>query len=415
MIRTVLGVLACVALAGCSPDRSEKPQLPTERERPRRIIEPPSGTVRPLPPHAIRAEGVGPYKLGERVDQLLEQLPSAPRVALFDIPNLAHRSLIRAEDDTVLIGAPEPTGTASFVAVIGAEVARTESGIHVGSTRAEVLKALGAPVDELGRGHDPRCVVPSGLHNLRVVFDGEQDASRVIALVLEHDAGRAALEASGCTRPTVTAGERRTFGACLTGSAAGDVVEVGDDELAIRAAEGERPPLAFKLPNLVFAAPLRNPLDNRDELVAITRIDEPGQRTWYLTSYRIENGRLVRAIEPTIAYQLSAANARWIGVEVTGVDLYLELASRPDAIELSGLMTTRAAKQIRDVVTISTVVIPRRHGKPSEANDAGVPGDASGSDAIVAPPPAADAGAAAGATPPSPNAGGRPGPGSATP
>ncbi|MEJ7598131.1 MAG: hypothetical protein WKG01_09505 [Kofleriaceae bacterium] len=53
-------VLAPVlALAACS-DRSSGRQ-PAREEPQRRVIEPPSGTVRPMPPHAIRSVGVGPY------------------------------------------------------------------------------------------------------------------------------------------------------------------------------------------------------------------------------------------------------------------------------------------------------------------------------------------------------------------
>src|SRR5205809_539568 len=124
-------LLIGVVLAGaCTRDTPEKPtKVSRDQERPRRIIEPPSGVVRPLPPHAIRAEGVGPYKLGERLDTLLDQQPSGPRITLFEITNVVHRTLIRAEDDTVLIGGADQSGNASFVAVVGPEVARTENGV----------------------------------------------------------------------------------------------------------------------------------------------------------------------------------------------------------------------------------------------------------------------------------------------
>ena len=363
-LRTIAGLVALVS--ACS-DHPDKPQIQRDRERPRRIIEPPSGTVRPLPPHAIRAEGVGPYKLGERLDQTIEQLPSSPHIALYDIANLVHRSLIRAEDDTVLIGAPEPTGTASFVAVINGDVARTETGCHVGSTIAEIEKSLGSPTDEPERAHDPRLVIPASLRNLRVVLEGD----RARAIVVMTDVARAPAELPSCPRPP-RAGA--TFGACLLGSGPGELVAVSEDDIAVRGVDSEKPAIVLRVPNLVFAAALRNVVDNRDELVAITRDDAAAQRTWQLTVFHMEGNRLVRAIEPTPIYQLSNTNARWIGADLRDVDLYLELTSHPEAIDVGGLLTVKALGKIRDVVTISTVTVPRRRGKPApEASDAGTP------------------------------------------
>lgn len=377
--------LALLALVvGCGGGHPDNPVPDPQEQRPRRIIEPPSGTVRPLPPHAIRAEGVGPYKLGEKLDQTLEQLPSGPRVATLDIPSVVHRSLVRAEDDAVLIGAAEPTGTASFVAVITGEVARTEGGIRVGSTRAEIVKALGPVVAEPDRARDPRMLQLAQLKNLRVVLDGEVAAAMV---VLTPEAAHAAPPEAAlpCTRP---AGTDKLFGACTGASATGELVGIDGDDLAVRPTEGEHPPVAVHVPGLVFAAPIRNPVDGRDELVAIGRTDDASQRTWTASAYRFEAGHLVRTIDPQPIYQLSAANARWIGAELDHVDLYLELASRADGLEVGGLLTTRVGTKIRDVVTISTINVARRHGKPPvETPDAGVP---------VAPGPTGSGGATSG-------------------
>ncbi|MCX5743910.1 MAG: hypothetical protein NT062_15580 [Proteobacteria bacterium] len=380
------GVLAIVLLLGACSDARDKPHIQRDRaERPRRIIEPPSGIVRSLPPHAIRAEGVGPYRLGERLDTLLEQLPGGPRIALFDIPNFVHRSLIRAEDDTVLIGGAEPSGTASFVAVIGPEVARTESGIHVGVAREDLDHALGPIVEDLDRARDPRVLIGEHLRNLSVILDGK----RARALVVTANA-RPVIppDPTACIRPART---DRAFGACMTatgiGSAApptGELVEVTGDDVVISSLDGVRLAV-LHLPTLVFAAPLRNPVDGRDELVAIMRSDEPNARTWSLVAYRLD-GKLVRTIEPTMIYQLSSANVRWIGGELRDVEIYAELIARPDAIETGGLLTIENGGKLRYVMTISSSVVPRRHAKtlplPVESGagggrDADVPDDSS--------------------------------------
>jgi hypothetical protein len=365
-----------LVLAGCSDhDRNEPAAAHSGPPQKRRVIEPPVGVVRALPPHAIRATSVGPYKLGEKLAELLEQLPSGPRMALFEVPGLLHRSLIRAEDNAVLIGG-EPQGTATMVAVVGSEVARTESGIHVGSTRAELIAALGQPVEELDRARDPRLLVPSGMKSARIILDGDKVSA--IAILSDPPSASPPAPPAGpeCPRPPSV---DKAIGACLTGT--GELIEVGDNEITLRTSpEKVLPPI--RVPNVIYAVPLR--AEGKDELVAITRTDESQLRRWSLVAFRIEAGKLVKATEPTLLYEVSAANARWIGAEVHEVDLYLELAIRGDAIEVGGLLTTRPDNgSTRDVVVISTISVPHRHGKPAGV-DAASAGSGSGS-AVIEP------------------------------
>jgi hypothetical protein len=211
-------------------------------------------------------------------------------------------------------------------------------------------------------------VVPNSVPSLHAVLD----ADRVAALVVQ-SAAPPVRRATDCPRPIATA---TAFGACLT--TAGELVELRGDEVLVRNADGDRslaPPL--RLTGVVFVAPLRSASDARDELVVITRTDEPASRTWWLAAYRLEGTRLVRVIDASSLYQLSTTNARWIGADLRDVDLYLELTSRPDAIEVGGLLTTlgstHATTKIRDVVVIAPASVPRRRAKPAafEASDAG--------------------------------------------
>jgi hypothetical protein len=121
----------------------------------------------------------------------------------------------------------------------------------------------------------------------------------------------------------------------------------------------------------VFAAPLRN--GDRDDLVVIARTEDPQQRSWLIVAFRLEGGKLARAIEPATLYQLTSANVRWIGAELRDVELYLELSGRDGAIEVGGLLTTRVGDHLRDVLALSPVSISRRSGKFAfgEASDAG--------------------------------------------
>jgi hypothetical protein len=365
VIRTVL--LLAVLTIGCS-DR-EKPAVQKEPEKSRRVVEPQSRGVRALPPHAISAEGVGPYKLGATVGELLDQLPSGPRIRQFTIPGIVHRDMLRGEDDAILIGT-EPQGRAQFVAVVRGEIAKTEANVQVGSTREELDKALGAPLDDLERARDPHIVIPSKLDNAHVVVGGDRIEAIVLTPVVERAKEAPTATEPACTRPTADR-EKRIFGACLT--ATGEQIRIGEDEVAVLAKDGEKVAASVRVPGLVFAAALRNPIDGRDELVVVTRSDDGQARTWVLTVYRLVDGKLKWG-EPKPVYQITSANARWIGAELDQVDLLLELTSKADAIEVGGLLTTRIADKIRDIVVISPVTVARRvaKGPAPEAPDAGL-------------------------------------------
>jgi hypothetical protein len=344
----VKALLLLLVMVACSDGKKAEPKREPERQR-RVIPEPPTPGVRALPPHAIRADGVGPYKLGATVTQLLDQLPSGPRITQFTLPNVIQRDILRAEGDAILIGT-EPQGTAKFVSVVEPDIARTEAGVHVGSSRAELERGLGAPLVELDRAHDPRIVIPSNLKNARVLLAGD----RVDGIVITADADRA----------KDAGGEPRDF----------IVKEGSDDELLVVTREGEKFLGRYPLPGLVFGAALRNPSDGRDDIVAITRTEDTHaqSRTWSLVLFRLHDGKLLRG-EERVLYTLTAASARWIGAEIRDLELYIELSGRADSIEVGGLLTTRIGDKLRDIVVITTVSVPRRRAKatPHEPIDAG--------------------------------------------
>jgi hypothetical protein len=369
-------VVALLA-AGCDRDPPARITAARDPQPPRRIIEPPTtGVVRQLPPHAIRADGVGPYKLGDKVAALLQQLPSGPRIMRFELPGIVRTSVFRAEEDDAIVIGGETASTVTFVAVVGgSEVARTEkSNVHVGSTRAELVRALGPLVDDPDRARDPRLVIPSQQRNLRVVVDRERIAAIVVT---SEPTNPRTLPETSCSRPAPPA-DGKGFPACLT--QAGEIVEVDGEDVTVRSAIGENKLAAIRIPNLVFAEPLRHLGEGRDELVAITSIEDAQERRWSIVAYRLEGTRFVRSLESEVIYEMTNARTRWIGAELRDVQLFLELTSQPDGIEVGGLLTTQSGTKIRDVAVISPVRVGRKSGGKSVAGDvssgsaAGAPG-----------------------------------------
>src|ERR1041385_2183496 len=74
------GAGLALAVAGCGNRQRENHEPPRDAKRGARVIEPSTDRVGPLPPYAIKAEGVGPYKLGERLSDLLEKRSEERRV-----------------------------------------------------------------------------------------------------------------------------------------------------------------------------------------------------------------------------------------------------------------------------------------------------------------------------------------------
>jgi hypothetical protein len=366
-----------LALLGCS-DRDRPHATASEAsDRTPRVLDPAPQNVRALPPHAIHPDGVGPYRLGVTLERLGTQIPSGGRNAQVDIPNVVHLSVLHAEEDAILIGG-EPLGRATFVAVVGPQIARTETGIQVGSTRDQLVRALGQPSIELDRARDPHVVVPSNLRELRAVMETD----RVVGLLVAASEPPSKLE--GCVRPV---GDDKKIGACVTGTP--ELASLEADELVVRAPEGDKILGKVTIPNAQFIGAIRAG-DGRDDLVAVTRVDDAQTRTWSLVAFHWDAGRLVRLIEPQQVYQLTTTNARWIGSTLRDLDLLLEVVNRGDTFEVGGLLTRRSGDKLRDLLVLSPVQVPRKRAKPATVDapsDAGV-GDAAtpaGSDGVRTP------------------------------
>lgn len=358
-MRSSLAVL--VLLAACG--KRDEPEQKREPNPPRRVIEPlPTQGVRALPPHAIRADGVGPFKLGEPAARLLDQLPSGPRITQFMLP-IAQRDILRAEDDAILIGA-EPQGKATFVAVLRPEIARTEGGIHVGSSRQELMKSLGGPLDDPDRAQDPRIVIPSGLKNLHCLIENGEITAMVIA---SEERSKEVIGETACTRPK---GDRdlQKLGACLTG--AGEIVRYTSDEIQVYAKDTDKLLDRKPVPDLVFAAAVRNPSDGRDDIVTVARTIDSQIKMWSVAVFRIVDNKLMKIVPDTPVFTLTAINARWIGVDLRDVDIYVEVTGRGDTIEVGGLLTAREGDKIRDIVVIPPKPVSRKRTK-APGQDAG--------------------------------------------
>lgn len=401
-------VLAALVGACSSPSPAPLP----DAARQRRVIDRPAGVVHALPPFEIRDDSVGPYRLGQPLATVLAGLPSGPRgVAVLDLPGVVRLSVIRAEDDKLLIGG-EPMATTSFVAVLAGDVARTGSGLAVGSPLAELEKGYGAPVQTDGLIADPRLVTVAALPATRFLVQG----GKVQAVVLTPPpvvppapkATGSAATAAADGSAAVTAARARPCAAlpapppaaralvpepaatwrtaCL--STEPEYVVATTTELLVLAADGSRRVAGADIAGVAFFGVV--PGDGRDELVVVRHEVIADRRRWLVSVWRVEAGKLVRVVEELV-YEISASSAEWIGARLLELDLALEVTVRPDTMVVGGFLIDRSPPRVRGIVPLTPVTVARRRrpGGPDLAVSAA--GSAAGSAALLDAAPADEA------------------------
>lgn len=178
--------VAAVAGAACSRRDTSASTRFDAGPPPRRVIGAPPRQVRALPPYAISVDGVGPYRLGVPLTQVLSALPSGPRMTLLQIPGMLDYSVVR--DEGLLVGG-ERQGAASFIAVVAPEIARTEAGLGVGASQDAVVRDLGPALAAPAVAADPALWRGARLPGATFLVE----AGRVSGVLITDPPGRAAI------------------------------------------------------------------------------------------------------------------------------------------------------------------------------------------------------------------------------
>lgn len=399
--------LLILAWSGCGDRSSSQPSYDANRQR--RVFQPPPGEVRAVPPHAIRAEGVGPYLLGASLKDILGLLPHGPRVELMEIDRVVDYSLVRTEADSILIGVQRPGVT--FVSVLDKEIARTNNGVGVGAKTSELRAAMGAELDG-SQLRDPHILRFASLANARFVVERD----RVVAVVVEQEDPRfdytggddddeagedgepepaAASPAGGepCPIAGLAAGaveivaaaqmdgrdsaEAHVTYGCLSANLAAALVVAGPNMALVAGEPGKfRRLMTQHVDHLAFAGFLDTDGDGKHEVALVTDDVDAKHYRVKVEVQRIENGRFLR-LAALDAYEVSAASATWIGAGLDQIEFLLELSARSDTVRIGGLYVHRGKRRPLTVAPLTgkkLVVRRKRVTPPATAvdHDAGV-------------------------------------------
>jgi len=396
-LATILRLGALLATFACSGRESSTTSRFDAGPPPRRVIGAPPRHVRAMPPHAIGVEGVGPYKLGVPMSQILSALPSGPRMALLQIPGVLDYTIVR--DEGLLVGG-ERQGPATFIAIVRQNIARTEDGVAVTSSAAALEKAVGPALASPSVARDPALWVGTKLPNAHFVM-GE---GRVIGVLLtgagaasttparpapaDGDAGVASpplrCERSATARDFAGAATGVSFAPACLGGADG-VGRAGEMIIVAAKAAGDaraRRVTATEIRGLRWVAPVEADR-GRDEIVAVAETKDDDVRVFTVIALRLEGGKLVRVAESEV-YRLDEQRAAWIGATLDELALHLEVRVDGDELVTGGVLVHEGRSGSRELAPLLPVTI-RRRGRGGEADkprtdadtaDAGV-GDAS--------------------------------------
>jgi hypothetical protein len=391
-----------VCASACSDPSPPKRAIDAGR-RPR-VLAPPPGQVRAAPPHAIHRDGVGPFVLGKSLSDTLSLL-AVPRVVLYQLDGVVDYSLVRAEEDALVIGVSSPGGVA-YVTVHDKDIGKHETGVGVGADRAILHKALGKPLTWPGRVGDPRIEAFAPLPNARFVVEKGRVSNVLVGLADRprrkprtppgtgaRDAGVAKSEPL-CAKPSSPSREEvlrvarlgggKQAARLLTGCFAGDAPDslvFNRSGFVVVDVEGKKVRRLTGLPvsGLMWAAPLDSDGDGRDEIAVVTRSGTTNKLAFWVALYRVDGSRLIKLVGQA-AYQISATRASWVGATLDRIELLIELRTTPGALMVGGLYVHRGAPRPVNVAPLQAkrllIKLPRKPatGASAAARDAGTDG-----------------------------------------
>jgi hypothetical protein len=376
-------------LCGCTPVCGEAPALTAPDAAPRPTTRPPRRDVRVYPPHAIRADGIGPYRIGAPLIDVLHTLPEGPRLSIVQVGDYANWQLVRAEAGQLQLGIRADTRTVGFIAVLAQPIAHTAEGLGVGSTGEELTRALGKPRDESHRARDRWSFVFDKQPGVRFLTDARLDeppaTARTVAVLVSEPEEKQSAEPSAChdvtripldevaalvSQAADAPPPRLRFG-CVT-SKEPEVLAWAGGQLHVLGGEPGKLRRLAAVPSAepALLAALDVDEDGRDEVVVGVRENDGHTLRMRFQVWRWGQGGLESVLETT-PFAITEAMALAVGSPLAQVDLVVDAWAKGGELWVSGLYLARTSPDgpVRDVVPLQAdhFAITRRTVTPPPA------------------------------------------------
>jgi len=366
--------VALIALLHLACSRSPE-EPPAERGLPRRVFSPAPERVLAVAPHNIHKAGMGPYKLGASLEEVLNLLPQFPPVELLKHRGWFDYSLVRPEGGSMGVGVGPTTGV-EFVVALGKDVARTENGIGVEMTKVKLAEALGGPERSFQVVRDARVLRFPAMPQTRFVAFG----GHVKGIIL---GGQAAPE--GKARPSCKGSEDldvesvrvasklaapQVSGLCVQGQRGALARHRSRLALLVREGDKWKRLAAIQLAGLVFAGPIDVDGDGDHEVAAVSVIRDTER---IVARVRIVswNGSRWDAEADLIPYRLGGSTAEWTGPPISDIELLLEVTARDRVVSVGGLYVELGERELRNIVPLEpvTLSLPERKKEQQETKN----------------------------------------------
>ena len=274
-------------------------------------------------------------------------------------------SVVRAEGGMLEVGVGS-RGNVEFISALAPEVARTEAGLGVGSTRWELEQSLGAEMQYSDRVSDPQVVRYEKYPQARFVLSGEQ----VIAMVVsqepnsptkrgkKRDCPVSILEKNPEVAKRVAKMPLGNIKYGCIGRVQAALITHNKKANLVVASGGKLKRVPVLQPKgALFTALLDSTGDGEHEIATVYADANPNALAVRLRLERLTGSKPTTLVDQRV-YRIERDAAVWVGAEsLTEVELLLELARKNRSLSVSGLYLQRSKKDVRNLVPLTPVDI----------------------------------------------------------
>ena len=352
-------LMSCVALSVACENKSREVQTLNEEKISTRQFTPPPGVVRSMPPHDVRDEGVGPYKIGMPLQEALSSLEGGPRIELWRAEGLSEYRLVRAENGAVVLGA-DRSGTTKFISLLDPSIIETPEGDVLGAKIGDLKKSLESEESKRFVA-DPEWVTLKALPALKLFVN-----NGVVMAALHIGATPGAeVEERKCADHIDSESIEKQIGKLL-GARKVELLEQGclgkkpiwvaslKDQVAIFSIEGAKVKKSVNsyIPGLKRAGLIDVDNDGKDEICFIKTKTKKDEKSIDVAIAKYENRALQTFIRRKLV-TLDQSSLNLLGVDLAQSRLLAEVGFKGKELVARTVLVHMNKREVRDIIPVA--------------------------------------------------------------